>query len=216
MQLKQARGIGTVVLERLVAELNGVPADAVEVVAPRRKGMAVTRSFGRPVFSMDELMGAVTQFAMRAGEKLRQHGLVAGRITAFFHTNRFKPERPQYSAGKAVNLHPMTSDSFALISAARRAVERCWRDGYGFTKAGVMLEQLNDAKLRPRTLFEDEDDSAKRERLMEAIDSVNARYGKMTIVPAAQGFKRLWKMRAENLSPAWTTRIADLPTVRAL
>ena len=114
MQLKQARGIGTVVLERLVAELNGVPADAVEVIAPRRKGMAVTRSFGRPIATKHELMGAVTQFAMRAGDKLRQHGLVAGRLTAFFHTNRFKPERPQYSAGKAVTLHPLTSDSFEL------------------------------------------------------------------------------------------------------
>ncbi len=127
MQMKQARGLKTVVLERLVAELNGVPADAVEVIAPRRKGMAVTRSFGRPIDTKHELMGAVTQFAMRAGEKLRQHGLVAARLTAFFHTNRFKPERPQYSAGKAVTLHPMISDSFELIAAARRAVERCWR-----------------------------------------------------------------------------------------
>ena len=215
MQLKQARGIGTVVLERLVAELNGVQADVVEVVAPQRKGMAVTRSFGRPIETKHELMGAVAQFAMRAGEKLRQHGLVAGRLTTFFHTNRFKPERPQYSAGRAVTLHPMTSDSFELISAARRAVERCWRDGYGFTKAGVMLEQLDDAALRPRTLFEDENSRAKRERLMDAIDAVNGRYGKMTIVPAAQGFTRPWKMRAENLSPAWTTRIEDLPKVRA-
>lgn len=215
MQLKQARGIGTVVLERLVAELNGVQADVVEVVAPQRKGMAVTRSFGRPIETKHELMGAVAQFAMRAGEKLRQHGLVAGRLTTFFHTNRFKPERPQYSAGRAVTLHPMTSDSFELISAARRAVERCWRDGYGFTKAGVMLEQLDDAALRPRTLFEDEDSRAKRERLMDAIDAVNGRYGKMTIVPAAQGFKRPWTMRAENLSPAWTTRIEDLPLVAA-
>ena len=78
-----------------------------------------------------------------------------------------------------------------------------------------MLEQLDDAALRPRTLFEDEDSRAKRERLMDAIDAVNRRYGKMTIVPAAQGFKRPWKMRAENLSPAWTTRIKDLPLVAA-
>ncbi len=48
MPMKQARGLGTVVLERLVAELRGVPSAAVEMVAPQRRSMAVTRSFGTP------------------------------------------------------------------------------------------------------------------------------------------------------------------------
>jgi DNA polymerase V len=41
MPMKQARAVGTVVLERLVAELRGVPSAAVEMVQPQRKGMAV-------------------------------------------------------------------------------------------------------------------------------------------------------------------------------
>ncbi|WP_200912214.1 Y-family DNA polymerase [Sphingomonas sp. Leaf226] len=94
MPMKQARAVGTVVLERLVGELRGVPSDAVETIAPQRKGMAVTRSFGTPVGDFHTLFGALTQYAMRAGEKLRSHGFVAGRLTAFFHTNRHKPDRP--------------------------------------------------------------------------------------------------------------------------
>jgi DNA polymerase V len=215
LQMKQARGLGTVVLERLVAELNGVQADAIELVAPKRKGMAVTRSFGTPVRDFETLMGALSQFAMRAGEKLRQHDLVAGRITAFFHTNRFKPERPQHSGGRGIALHPMTSDSFELIAAVRRAAEPCYREGFDYTKAGVMLEQLADRHDRPPTLFESADDLERRSRLMNAIDAVNGRYGKMTVVPGSQGFKRPWKMRAEHLSPRWTTRIEDLPLVSA-
>ncbi len=43
MPMKQARAVGTIVLERLVAELHGIPADAVGGVEPERKGMAVTR-----------------------------------------------------------------------------------------------------------------------------------------------------------------------------
>ena len=66
------------------------------------------------------MMGAVAQYAMRAGEKLRNHGLVAAHLAVFFHTNRHKPERPQCGASRLVNLHPMTSDSFELIAAARR------------------------------------------------------------------------------------------------
>lgn len=213
MPMKQARAMGTVVLERLVAELRGVPSGVVETIEPQRKGMAVTRSFGTPVSDIATLMGAVTQYAMRAGEKLRSHGLVAARLTVFFHTNRFKPDRPQYSASRMIALHPMTNDSFELIAAARRGVEHGWRDGFAITKAGIMLDDLVAAELRPRTLFEG--DTEKRDRLMGALDSVNSRFGRFAAVPATQGFKRDWKMRADMKSPAWTTRIEDVPRVRA-
>jgi len=190
-----------------------VPAAAVETIEPTRKGMAVTRSFGTPVHDFHGMMGALSQYAMRAGEKLRQHGLVAGRFTAFFHTNRHKPDRPQYAGSRSTTLHPMTSDSFELIAAARRCAERAWRDGYAYTKAGVLLDDLLPAGDRPRTLFEG--DTAARERLMAALDAVNGKYGRFTAVPAAQGFKRQWKLRSQMKSPAWTTNLTELPTVHA-
>jgi nucleotidyltransferase/DNA polymerase involved in DNA repair len=213
MPMKQARAVGTVVLERLVAELRGVPSDAVESVAPRRKGMAVTRSFGTPVCDFDRMMGALSQYALRAGEKLRMHGLVAGRLTAFFHTNRNRPDRPQYGGSRTVTLHPMSSDSFELIAAARRAAEKAWRDGYAYTKAGILLDDLLPEDERLLTLFEA--DTAKRGRLMGALDAINGKYGTWTAVTGTQGFKREWKLRSEMRSPAWTTKIADVPTVRA-
>lgn len=213
MPMKQARAVGTVVLERLVAELCGVPSAAVETIEPQRKGLAVTRSFGTPVTEFDMLMGAISQHAMRAGEKLRSHGLVAARLTVFFHTNRHKPDRPQYAATRTLSLHPMTADSFELIAATRRGAESAWRDGYAYTKAGVMLEDLMSADLRPRTLFEGDQD--KRDRLMIAVDDINGRFGRFTAVPASQGFKREWRLRSAMRSPAYTTRIAEVPLVSA-
>ena len=213
MPMKQARAVGTVVLERLVGELRGVPSDAVETIAPQRKGMAVTRSFGTPVRDFHTLFGALTQYAMRAGEKLRSHGLVAGRLTAFFHTNRHKPDRPQYAGSRTAALHPMTSDSLELIAAAKRGASAAWRDGYAYTKAGILLDDLIAADLRPRTLFEGDTD--KRDRLMGALDEINTRFGKFSATTASQGFKRQWKMRSEMKSPAWTTDIREVPRVRA-
>jgi DNA polymerase V len=213
MPMKQARALGTVVLERLVAELRNVPSAAVEMVEPQRKGMAVTRSFGTPVTTFDRMMGALTEYAMRAGEKLRSHGLVAARLTAFFHTNRHKPERPQHAGSRTVTLHPMTDDSLELIAAARRGAARAWRDGYAYTKAGIMLDDLVAADMRPKTLFEADGD--KRARLMGALDEINGRYGKWTAVTASQGFKREWKLRSEMRSPSWTTSIAEVPSVLA-
>jgi DNA polymerase V len=77
------------------------------------------------------------------------------------------------------------------------------------------LEELIAAELRPRTLFEDDAGTERRERLMEALDTVNGRFGKMTAVPAITGFKRQWRARADMKSPAYTTRIAEVPIVKA-
>ncbi|WP_353443982.1 DUF4113 domain-containing protein [Sphingomonas faeni] len=46
-------------------------------------------------------------------------------------------------------------------------------------------------------------------------DPINGKFGTWTAVTAAQGFKRERKMRSEMRSPAWTTDIAQVPTVRA-
>lgn len=188
-------------------------ASAVEVIEPQRKGMAVTRSIGTPVHDMETLMGAVAQYSMRTGEKLRSHALVAGQLTVFFHTNRFRTDDRQYQGVRRMTLHPMTADSLELLTAARRGVEAVWRDGHAYTKAGIMLDDLVAADLRPRTLFEG--DVERRDRLMTALDEVNGRFGKFTAVPAVQGFRRDWKMRAENRSPAWTARIDEVPAVKA-
>ncbi|MGJ3629303.1 DUF4113 domain-containing protein [Sphingomonas sp. MMS24-JH45] len=75
------------------------------------------------------------------------------------------------------------------------------------------MDDLIAADLRPRTLFEG--DVERRARLMVALDEVNGRFGRFTAVPGAQGFKREWRMRADAKSPAWTTRIAEVPIVRA-
>lgn len=122
LDLKRARSLGTVTLERTVLELRGMSCLALEEVAPQRKGMAVTRSFGRPVTSLDELREAVAAYATRAGEKLRQHGLVAGQLAAFFHTSPHR-DGPHHHGQRSTRLVPMTSDTRELIGAALRCLD---------------------------------------------------------------------------------------------
>ena len=221
MPTKQARAVGTVVLERTVLELQGEPCLALEEVEPQRKGMAVTRSAGTPMRSFDTLFEAITAHATRAAEKLRQHGLVAGTLTVFFHTNRHRPDRPQCSVSRTARLTPMTADSLDLVAAARRGAEAAWPKGeprgaapsrFGFTKAGVLLDDLLPEADRPRTLFDAP--RAGSAALMHAMDAVNARFGKRTLTLASEGLSRSWALRADHRSPRYTTRISDLPRVR--
>lgn len=76
-----------------------------------------------------------------------------------------------------------------------------------------MLDDLCAAELRSRMRFEQ--DPARRERLMGAVDAINGLFGKFSAVPVTQGFEREWKGRAESKPPAWTTRVGDVPSVRA-
>ncbi|KGK99870.1 Y-family DNA polymerase [Thalassobacter sp. 16PALIMAR09] len=212
---RQARALGTVVLERTVLELQGEPCIAFDDVEPPRKGMAVTRSAGVPMTDFDTVFQAITAHATRAAEKLRQHGLVAGTLTVFFHTNRHRSDRPQYAGSRSTRLTPMSSDTFELVAAAKHCARAPWPKGsdktYGFTKAGVMLDDLLPLEERPRTLF---DAPQKSPDLMAALDAVNSRFGKKTLVLASEGMSRSWQLRANHRSPRYTTRISDLPVVR--
>lgn len=216
MPTKQARAVGTVVLERTVLELQGEACLAFDDVEPQRKGMAVTRSSGQPMMDFDTVFQAVTSHITRAAEKLRQHGLVAGTLTVFFHTNRHRKDKPQYAGSRSTRLVPMTSDTFELVQAARRCAEAAWPKGknttYGFTKAGIMLDDLLPIEDRPRTLFEVH--RPKASAVMLALDQINDRFGKKTMVLASEGMKRPWQLRSDHRSPRYTTRLSDLPVVR--
>ncbi|AGI73789.1 UV inducable DNA polymerase [Octadecabacter arcticus 238] len=215
MPLRQARALGTVVLERTVLELQGESCIAFDDVEPQRKGMAVTRSSGVPMKDFDTLFQAITAHATRAAEKLRQHGLVAGTLTVFFHTNRHRSDRPQYAGSRSTRLTPMSSDTFELVGAAKRCAIAAWPKGntqaYGFTKAGIMLDDLLPLEDRPRTLFDVPKGSP---ALMKAFDAVNTRFGKKALVLGSEGMTRSWQLRANYRSPRYTTRISDLPVVR--
>ncbi|WP_286164071.1 DUF4113 domain-containing protein [Loktanella sp. PT4BL] len=49
---------------------------------------------------------------------------------------------------------------------------------------------------------------------MTALDAVNTRFGKKTLVLGSEGMSRSWQLRANHRSPRYTTRISDLPVVR--
>lgn len=163
------------------------------------------------------VLQALTAHATLAAEKLRQHGLVAGQITAFFHTKAFSKNAPQHSASRTVQLKPMTNNSFDLVQAVSRCAQAAWKcdrnnNGYGYTKAGLMLDDLLKPEQAPRLLF---DDGPERDtRLMQALDAVNDRFGKNKLVFSSQGFRRTSEAKADMRSPRYTTRLSDLPIIR--
>jgi DNA polymerase V len=202
----------SVVLERTVRELNGVPCIPLEEAPPPKKQIVSSRSFGHPVTRLQDLLESVSTHAARAGEKLRQEGQAAGLIQVFIGTNPFIPGEPQYHPAATVPFTTPVADSARLIQAARAALRRIYRQGFRYKKAGVMLMDLGPAGMRQADLFARTPPDA-RARLLAVVDEANRRMGRGTLRFAAEGIGQPWKMRRERLTPAYTSNWDELPAV---
>ncbi len=204
-----------VVMERIVCELRGEPCLALEQVAAPKQQIIASRSFGCPQSDYQPLREAVSHHVSRAAEKLRQQSAVAGTLTVFIQTNRFA-ETPQHQGGFTVNLLEATDDTRTLLRYAGRALQRCYRPGFHYNKAGVMLLDLAPRRQVQRSLFTmtSDRDTERGQRLLKAVDAIN-RSGAGRVFFAAEGLQRGWAMRRSCCSPAYTTRWRELPIVRA-
>lgn len=212
MDGRQARSLLTVAGERLVRELNGILCQDLELTPPTRKGIAVTRSFGRPVETLAEMLQATSFYATRAGEKLRRHGVLASHLQVFMHTSPFAAGPARSVSGMASMREP-TADTIELVRGAAQATRRLWASGYRYAKAGVILDDLVKPNGAPRALIDAVD--PRREALMTALDDINGRFGRGSLFPGSTGVRRAWTLKADKCSPAYTSRLAEVPTVRA-
>jgi DNA polymerase V len=204
----------TVVGERLVYELGGRSYLPLELVTAPRKGLMVSRSYGRLLTRPEPIQEALTAFVGRAAEKLRRQRLMAAHLMVFLMTNPFATARPFYGNSAGTRLTYPTDYTPDLIRAAVALFERLYRPGFHYQKCGVMLTDLSPAAYYPRDLF-DTRDHTRQARLMHALDAMNADHGARTVHVGSLGGRRpAWAMRQAFRSPRYTTRWMELPVVR--
>lgn len=205
-----------VVMERTCRELGGVSCLPLELVPPPRRQIMVSRSFGEKLHKLDDLMAAVTAFATRAGEKLRAQRLRAGAVTVFVHTSPFDTMGAHYANSATAGLDRPTRDSGVLVTCAVQGLERIFREGFAYQRAGVMLLDLAVEDAEQGLLFaETPGDTERSNRLMDALDRINRTRGRGAVHYAGEGLGERWRMRQKLKSAACTTGWAGLPGVRA-
>ena len=194
---------------RTVYELRGISCYPLEQNPPVKKSIAVSRSFGKPVESIEGLKEAVATYCSRAGEKLRQQGLAAGLMTVYVTTSRFIKNR--YFNSHTIEFPVATSDTKELIGGALSCIDRLYRRGFLFKKAGIVLSSLVSEERIQGNLF-DSVDREKSRRLMQVIDAVNSRLN-CPLRWAAEGLNQPWKAKFNRRSYRYTTRWDELPPV---
>ncbi len=198
----------SVVLERTVWELRGIPCLRLEEVAPPKQQIITSRSFGRPVTALRELKEAVATFTGRAAEKLRRQGSVAQAIHVSIRTSPFREDRPYYGKGRTIPLSAPSDDTRRLVKAALEGLEAIYRPGHAYQKAGVVLLDIQPkgpGQIGDMLAGAEGDRAA---RLMQTMDAINARLGKGAIRLAGEGIAQGWAMRRGRMSAARATREA--------
>lgn len=200
-----------VVMEKIQRELQEIACIGMEEVQPDKQQIISSRSFGSMVTELPVLKDAVSTFAASACAKLRAQSSHAAVIQVFLQTNRFRKDLPQYNPSLAVPLPYPTNDSLEVNRWADFLCERMFKDGYQYKKAGIMLSEISPVAHRQGDLLEPAPQSS--QRLMQALDGLNRRYGRGAVKVSTQGAYKDWQMRQERKSPCYSTRWDELPVV---
>ena len=207
------KNLGGVVGIRLIHELNGLSCLPLELMREPKKNIASTRAFGRIVTSKDDLAEALSCYTARGAQKLRAEGSIAKQISYFIHSNPFSKTYPYFSAGEAITLPVATSDTSKLTSVVLKSLEKKYRPGIRYHKAGIMLSFL-----RPEDSVQDDlfshGDTERSKAVMETLDNLNRRFGRGTVALGSRGFSNDWGTKVNSRSPHYTTSWADLMTVK--
>ena len=201
----------SVVMEKTIRELNGTVCIELEDLAPAKKQIISSRSFGQPVRDYESLAQSITLYMSRAAEKLRRQQSFAGSVYVYIRTSPFKPDDPFYSNGMTIPLPSPTNDTRQLVNVALWGLKQIYKSNFDYAKAGVMLSELVASHGVQTDLFSQAQSSSKSAALMNAMDSINSKMGKESIKLASEGFKRPWRMKQGNKSPGYTTKWCDIP-----
>jgi DNA polymerase V len=228
LQLRQAeprqiKHALSVVVERIVHELNDISCLKLEDIQPKQQIM-VSRSFGGMISVCSELEEAVASYTALAAEKLRRQSSRAGGLYVFFRTNRFRKQDPQYSPSSTISFDNPTSDTAMLLKAAGQIVRSLYRSGYRYKQAGVMLADITTSEFGQISLLNPESDAerARREERMALLDGINHLMGRGTIFYGAEGLKKRksspstdrWRTPSQFKSPSYTTKWDDIAVVK--
>lgn len=193
-----------VVGERIVRELRGEACLGIERYKPKQNIIA-SRSFGRAVYTLEELEEAVSNYTARACEKLRKQGSRAQKIYVFIRTNFYKDGRKYYEAAREYKFAIPTCDTRVVINKVKKCLKDIYRPSHKYHKAGIMLADIVDQGYKQGNLLE-VIDHAQSDKFMKAIDKLNTSMGKDSLFFASQGVGGGWQMKRGNRSPRYITK----------
>jgi DNA polymerase V len=149
-------------------------------------------------------------------------------VHVFIMTSPYRTQDRQHSPTATLPLPRPSADTRVLVNAAVTALRAIYKPGHGYTKAGVMLVELQSGKQERQEqqkqasldLF-DEPEAIQpdgRRDLMATVDALNERFGRDAVgiaSAARKGEPTPHASRQSRRSPRYTTRLDEVIVARA-
>ena len=202
----------SVVLERTVRELRGQRCLGIENNAAAKKQIVVSRSFGTRVTDLKTLRPIISNFAVRASEKLRNEKQKCSQVSVFVRTSPFSDHKPQHTGYETIEFSTPTNDTRDILIAAKKALLPIFKPGYDYSKAGILLSRFSNEATKQYSLFKDPSEPKENSKFMKYIDELNAY--ETQIYFASQNTKKWSPMKQNMTSPKYTTCWYQLPIAK--
>lgn len=205
--------------ERTWKELHGIPCISVDGLDTVSKQTIVTsRSFPEMIRNFDDLRSHVANHAARCALKLRRQNSVCAMVTTFIQSNRFREDLEQYDGSGSYPFTTSTNTTNEIVENATGILERIFRKGIYYKRAGVMVSGITSANVIQPDLFEYSPEIRKKYKdITSAIDKINLRMGADTVVLGAQQYRERGEdgksvkfvnaIRRAMKSPDYSTRL---------
>lgn len=196
-------------------ELNGQDVIRTDEIA-QKQTITHSRTFAEAITNQAVIEREISDFCSRCARQLRIQHSLCSELTVYAHTSRFRTEIEQHYIVASVRFQVATADSRELILRALEAFRSQYKPGILYKKAGVILSRITPDSVREQDLF-DTRDHARDNRLQQAMDHINDRLGRDSLMVGSQlhlpGQKPVY--RQNHHSPLYTTRLDDIIVVKA-
>jgi DNA polymerase V len=200
----------SIVGRRIVEELRGLSCINLQQIEQDRKQIISSRSFESYVTTLESLRESIASHVSEAAAKLRKQNLIARNLTVFIQTNPYsKAHTQQYFNSCSMQLLTGSSHTGKLIHYSFECLNKIFREGFYYKKAGIILNDLNKKTMSQLDFFSTHDSLAE-DQAMQTLDKINRLHGRNTLKYAALGVDKEWDIKFKLKSPCYTTRWSEV------
>lgn len=219
------RKLFTITGVRTWRELKG-QSSIESVLTGDKQTICTSRSFDGMEQDKGKLEMYISNYAAHCAQKVRAQKSVCSMVTVFLQTNHFREDLPQHDAGLTVTLLTPASSTNEIVKAALRAFRACYKVGFQYKRAGVIVSGIIKSTSIQQNLFDEltPEQRQKFNKLSEVMDTINRRMGNDTMILGVQQFPKDEKtgeqlnfrdlIKHDHRSKCYTTDINELIEVK--
>ncbi|MDB5185322.1 MAG: Y-family polymerase [Candidatus Saccharibacteria bacterium] len=214
MSHRRAQQLMGILGRQMVNELGGLSCHPLEHSGRVRQSVMHGRMFGEDTHNLGVLEAAIAGLTAKACLRLRQSQLIARGAALSLSTDRHKPGYQQLS--QYITFRTPTADTGSVSTALIRALGEVYSPSIAYHRANILLYDLQAEDALQADLFGEVDITGSRlsRSRMQAVDSLNKRYGNRTVRFAAEDLSQAWQPKHQLRSPHYTTSWNELPTAQ--